>query len=217
MLSSWLSGVLVLVGAQMPVIAEAGFHVVVPDRARLRPNRTGPEPIEAYGILNLTADIVGLVQAARPRERHYHRPRLGRTRSPGTAQAVAGRTYFAVGLMSVPMPRSWDDPRPTDVMRAFPATDSFTSFISRTGRAGELEASGRSPHDQINALRVSADLPQEKRWRFIFGTDEGMLNNEVPAVLPAWITSAISIDSATEFTRTGFRGGLNWYRNLNRA
>jgi len=34
--------------------------------------------------------------------------------------------------------------------------------------------------------------------------------------LPSWITS-IDIDFYTkEFARTGFRGGLNWYRNIDR-
>jgi len=37
-----------------------------------------------------------------------------------------------------------------------------------------------------------------------------------PATLPAWISEA-DIDFYTkEFTRTGFRGGLNWYRNIDR-
>ena len=37
-----------------------------------------------------------------------------------------------------------------------------------------------------------------------------------PAALPAWIGEA-DIDFYTkEFTRTGFRGGLNWYRNIDR-
>jgi pimeloyl-ACP methyl ester carboxylesterase len=37
-----------------------------------------------------------------------------------------------------------------------------------------------------------------------------------PASLPAWLTEA-DIDFYTaEFTRTGFRGGLNWYRNIDR-
>jgi hypothetical protein len=34
--------------------------------------------------------------------------------------------------------------------------------------------------------------------------------------LPAWLSEA-DVDFYThEFTRTGFRGGLNWYRNIDR-
>jgi hypothetical protein len=34
--------------------------------------------------------------------------------------------------------------------------------------------------------------------------------------LPAWLTEADVDVYTSEFTRTGFRGGLNWYRNIYR-
>jgi len=37
-----------------------------------------------------------------------------------------------------------------------------------------------------------------------------------PAVLPPWLTEADIEFFAGEFSRTGFRGGLNWYRNIDR-
>jgi epoxide hydrolase A/B len=38
----------------------------------------------------------------------------------------------------------------------------------------------------------------------------------LPTTLPGWLTPA-DVDFYTgEFTRTGFRGGLNWYRNIDR-
>jgi pimeloyl-ACP methyl ester carboxylesterase len=37
-----------------------------------------------------------------------------------------------------------------------------------------------------------------------------------PASLPSWLTEADLDFYAGEFTRTGFRGGLNWYRNIDR-
>jgi pimeloyl-ACP methyl ester carboxylesterase len=37
-----------------------------------------------------------------------------------------------------------------------------------------------------------------------------------PSVLPAWLTDADIDFYAREFARTGFRGGLNWYRNIDR-
>jgi len=37
-----------------------------------------------------------------------------------------------------------------------------------------------------------------------------------PSTLPKWITEADIDFYAGEFARTGFRGGLNWYRNIDR-
>ncbi len=39
---------------------------------------------------------------------------------------------------------------------------------------------------------------------------------KMPATLPAWVTEADIDFHAAEFKRTGFRGGLNWYRNIDR-
>ena len=36
------------------------------------------------------------------------------------------------------------------------------------------------------------------------------------APLPSWLSQADLDFYAAEFTRTGFRGGLNWYRNIDR-
>jgi pimeloyl-ACP methyl ester carboxylesterase len=37
-----------------------------------------------------------------------------------------------------------------------------------------------------------------------------------PATLPAWVSEADVDFYAGEFARAGFRGGLNWYRNIDR-
>jgi len=37
-----------------------------------------------------------------------------------------------------------------------------------------------------------------------------------PDTLPPWLTAADIEFYAAEFARTGFRGGLNWYRNIDR-
>ena len=38
-----------------------------------------------------------------------------------------------------------------------------------------------------------------------------------PAVLPTWLTDADLEFYVTQFRRSGFRGGLNWYRNIDRS
>ena len=47
--------------------------------------------------------------------------------------------------------------------------------------------------------------------------DVGFLTQrEPPAAPPPWLTDADIDHYAGEFARTGFRGGLNWYRNVDR-
>jgi pimeloyl-ACP methyl ester carboxylesterase len=63
----------------------------------------------------------------------------------------------------------------------------------------------------------SGDAPPDKRWRFLFDKSETFLDTgTVPETLPAWLTEA-DLDLYTEeFKRTGFRGRLYWYRNIDR-
>ena len=38
-----------------------------------------------------------------------------------------------------------------------------------------------------------------------------------PVSLPSWVTESDIDIYAAEFTRTGFRGGINFYRNVDRS
>lgn len=62
--------------------------------------------------------------------------------------------------------------------------------------------SGYSPHDHPGLI-----LQPGKGW----------LDNTIePDRLPFWLTDADLDHMTAEFVRTGFRGGLNWYRNIDR-
>ena len=43
-----------------------------------------------------------------------------------------------------------------------------------------------------------------------------LAGREPPATLPSWLSEADIDFYAGEFKRSGFRGGLNWYRNIDR-
>ena len=62
---------------------------------------------------------------------------------------------------------------------------------------------------------ASGDAPPSKRWRPVITSGSSFLDMTAePEQLPPWLTDG-DIDFYTdEFTRTGFRGGLNWYRAI---
>ncbi len=202
---------------QLGALAEAGYHVVAPDQ-RGYGQTDRPEPITAYDIFQLISDIVGLVHAL------------------GAEQAViAGHDwgapvawfgallrpdlFHAVGLFSVPyLMRSWTDPRPTDAMRLLAGDQEFYQlYFQEPGKAeADLEADVRKSVRML-LYAASGDAPPEQRWRFLFGKSESFRHTGVdPGTLPAWLSER-DIDYYTqEFERTGFRGGLNWYRNIDR-
>jgi pimeloyl-ACP methyl ester carboxylesterase len=200
---------------QLPALATAGFHAVAPDqRGYGRTDR--PEPIEAYDLFQLTGDIVGLVQALGEEQAVI----VGHDWGAPVAWfcgLLRPDVFRAVGLLSVPYhPR--DNVRPTDRMRALAGDNQFYQlYFQEPGRAeAELEADTRR-FVRMFLYSTSGDPPPEKRWHFLFGKDETLLSTgSEPDTLPAWLTEQDVEAFTAEFTRTGFRGGLNWYRNLDR-
>jgi pimeloyl-ACP methyl ester carboxylesterase len=64
---------------------------------------------------------------------------------------------------------------------------------------------------------ASGDPPAEKRWRFLFNKSERFIDSGfLPDSLPAWLTDQDLDIFTQEFERSGFRGGINWYRNIDR-
>jgi pimeloyl-ACP methyl ester carboxylesterase len=63
---------------------------------------------------------------------------------------------------------------------------------------------------------ISGDAPAETK-RLTLQPGKGWLANTLdPEHLPAWLTDADLDHMAAEYSRSGFRGGLNWYRNIDR-
>jgi pimeloyl-ACP methyl ester carboxylesterase len=202
---------------QLPALAEAGYHAVAPDQ-RGYGQTDRPEAIEAYNILQLTGDVVGLVHALNEEQAVIVGHDWG---APVAWHCALLRPdiFHAVALLSVPyLRRSWADIRPTDAMKLMAGEKQFYQlYFQEPGKAeGELEADIRKTM-RIFLCSASGDAPPEKRWRFLFDKSEKLLDSvTLPETLPAWLTEQ-DIDFFTrEFERTGFRGGLNWYRNMDR-
>jgi pimeloyl-ACP methyl ester carboxylesterase len=64
----------------------------------------------------------------------------------------------------------------------------------------------------------SGDAPRGEGWRPFAPKRSTFLEGLIdPPTLPSWLTETDLDFYVAEFERTGFRGGLNWYRNLDRT
>jgi len=202
---------------QLAALADAGFHAVAPDQ-RGYGQTDRPEPIEAYHILELAADMAGLVHAMGEEQAVIVGHDWG---SPVAWHCGLLRPdlFHAVGLLSVPyLPRPWEDTRPTEAMRALVGEKEFYMlYFQEPGKAeAELETDVR-PAMRMLLYSGSGDCPPKGRWRAIFERTETLLDTCVmPDELPAWLGEQDIDFFAGEFERTGFRGALNWYRNIDR-
>ena len=174
---------------QIPALADAGFHVVAPDQ-RGYGQTDQPEPIEAYNILQLTADMVGLIHALREEGAII----IGHDWGAPVAWHCAllrPDLFRAIVLLSVPyFSRSWESGRPTEAMKRMAGEQEFYMlYFQEPGKAeAELEADV-SKTMRISLYSSSGDPPPEKRWRYLFGKSEKFLDTgSLPKTLPAWLT-----------------------------
>jgi len=200
---------------QLPALAEAGYHTVAPDQ-RGYGQTDRPAPIDAYNIFQLTGDIVGLVHALGEEQAVIVGHDWG---APVAWHCALLRPdmFRAIALLSVPyVPRSWKNVRPTEAMKRMAGDKQFYQlYFQEPGKAeAELEADVRQTM-RMFLYSASGDPPPEKRWRVLFSKSETLLDTgSQPDILPAWLTEHDINYFTREFERTGFRGGLNWYRNI---
>jgi pimeloyl-ACP methyl ester carboxylesterase len=205
---------------QLRALAEAGFHAVAPDmRGYGQTDR--PEQIDQYTLLHLVGDMVGLVDALGTETAVIAGHDWGAPVAWHSALLRPDRFRAVVGL-SVPFtPRGRS--RPTTVMPQNEEAQFYQLYFQSPGVAeAELERDVRLTMRSV-LYWGSGDAPRRENGRDA-GGDVGMVPrrggfvsrraNSVP--LPTWLTEADVDFYAGEFARTGFRGGLNWYRNIDR-
>jgi pimeloyl-ACP methyl ester carboxylesterase len=206
---------------QLTALAGAGFHAVAPDmRGYGQTDR--PDEIDKYTLLHLVGDMVGLLDALGAESAVIAGHDWG---APVAWHAALLRPdrFRAIIALSVPF-RPRGPVRPTTVM---PQTDDalfYQLYFQDPGVAeAELEkdvrtsirrllysASGDPPRGGATIANRDAVGMVQRRGGFLSGMSD-------PTSLPPWLSEA-DIDFYTgEFTRTGFRGGLNWYRNIDRS
>ena len=205
---------------QLHALARAGFQAVAPDMRGYGQTQR-PEEIDQYTLLHLVGDVVGLLDALGAETAVIVGHDWGAPVAWHAALLRPDRFRAVVGL-SVPfVPRR--PVRPTSMMPQTEDALFYQLYFQSPGIAeAELErdvrlsirsllysASGDAPRREDGARNGSEVGLVPRRGGFL----SRLMN---PESLPDWLTEADVDFYVSEFTRTGFRGGLNWYRNIDR-
>jgi len=209
---------------QIIALAQAGYHVVAPDQ-RGYGQTDKPEGIDQYTMFHLVGDLVGLLDALNEPSAVIAGHDWG---APVAWHAALLRPdrFRAVMALSVPfMPRGKN--RPTANM---PQTDTARFYQLYFQQPGEAEAEfERDPRRTIRQLLYwgSGDAPRKAPSTMspasgrgpvgMVPNGGGFLNpTDAPDQLPGWLLESDLDYFADQFRGSGFRGGLNWYRNIDR-
>ena len=200
---------------QIPALAAAGYRVLAPDQ-RGYGGSSRPPAVESYDIAALTGDLVGLLDAVGAQRGAVIGHDWGAVVAWSTPLLHPGRVAAVAGLSVPPVPRPLTPP--TEAFRRIFGTNFFYILHFQQPGVADAEMAGdperalrrmlggmRTPQDEATALRMLAAGP------------EGFIDRlPEPQRLPDWLSAAELEHYVAEFTRTGFTGALNWYRNFER-
>ena len=208
---------------QIDALAAAGFHAVAPDM-RGYGKSDQPEAIDQYTIFHLVGDIVGLLDALETPRAVVVGHDWGAAIAWQTARLRPDR-FRAVVSLSVPYrPRS--PAHPTSLMPQTGDAQFYQLYFQapgvaeaefekdprRTLRANLFGASGEG----VTAIRAMNAASGKTPGVGMVPRGGGMLPSGVQVPLPSWLSEADLEVYAGEFARSGFRGPLNYYRNIDR-
>ena len=203
---------------QLRALSDAGYHVVAPDQ-RGYGSTDAPPNIDDYTIFHLVGDIVGLVDA------------LGETQavvvghdwgSPVAWNCAMLRpdVFRAVASLSVPIGPRGSTP-PLVAIKELMGDRFFYQLYFQTPGVAEHELQNDIPKTMRKMLfGASGSVNRSNMFeRGDVPPDSAFMLERMPDPgdeLPEWLTKEDVDYYVSQFEKAGFRGGLNWYRNIDR-
>jgi len=203
---------------QLGDLAKAGFHAVAPD-LRGYGRSEAPQEVEKYTVLDDVGDVVGLVDALGVKQAVVAGHDIGATIAWQAALLRPDRLKGVIALSPPFRPRAFGGTvPPTSVMprnenavfyQLFLQTPEAEAALSRdmrrTFRSQFYSLSGDRPPSANGGIAQAGMVPRKGA---VFAN---------PASLPAWISEADIDVYVAEFSRSGWRGPLSWWRNIDRG
>ncbi len=201
---------------QIPAVAGAGFHAIAPDQ-RGYGHTDRPAEIEDYDIHHLTGDLVGMLDALKIDKAVFVGHDWGGFVVWQMPLLHPSRVAGVIGVNTPFLPRAPMDP--ITLMRMAYGEEMYIVFFQKPGVADALL--GRDPAKTLRLFYRKSGMTleefdkrpaEEKNFALAraFDVDESLWPGKVlltPEELDVYRNA---------FARTGFTGGINWYRNFTR-
>ena len=204
---------------QLPALAAAGFHAIAPDQ-RGYGLTDRPKEVEAYSIMDLCQDLTGLLDAKGIDKAVFCGHDWGGFVVWMMPILHPDRVAGVIGL-NTPLMQPLPVP-PVQMLRALLGEDNYMVAFQEPGVAdGILAADVRKTcrlfmrrgglFDAEEFGKLPPNAP-ERKFQLL-----KLIQGPLDAVGGEVFLSDEELDFFVEtFERTGFTGGINWYRNLDR-
>ncbi|WP_321916201.1 MULTISPECIES: alpha/beta hydrolase [unclassified Paraburkholderia] len=200
--------------AQMAAVADAGYRAAAPDMRGYGGTDAPADPAQ-YTMLHHAGDMVELVRVLGADTAVIVGHDWGAPAAWNSA-LLRPDVFRAVVGLSVP----YVPPAKIDLLTALERQGVTTFYMQYFQREGVAEEELQADVE-ATLRRVTFSMSGDGPGRMVAGIlapGAGLLDNTVdPDVLPDWLLQDDLDYVVGEFRRTGFRGGLNWYRAIRRS
>lgn len=200
---------------QIPVLAAAGYRVVALD-LRGFGETDAPSEVEAYNVLRVVGDLVGLVRSLGETEAVLIGHDLG-SRVAYAASELRPDLFRALVMVNTPGAPRGAQP-PSDGWKAIRAKTGKRFYHDYFQKPGEADPAMNA--DIARTLRstfysVAGSAAPQHRWHILVGPGETFMDTVFePPALPAYLSRQALDVYVAAYSRHGFTPPLNYYRNL---
>jgi pimeloyl-ACP methyl ester carboxylesterase len=193
---------------QVPALVAAGYHVIVPNQ-RGYGNSSCPAEVTDYDIEHLTGDLVALLDHYGYRDASFVGHDWGAMVVWGLALLHPGRVKTLINL-SLPYQARGDVPW-IEVLEQFLGSDYYFVHFNRQPGVADAILDANAGRFLSNLYRKNVPLQ---------APEPGMVMINLARAEAALGEPVMSEDElavfVSAFEKSGFTGGINWYRNLDR-
>ncbi|WP_299479795.1 alpha/beta hydrolase [uncultured Roseibium sp.] len=193
---------------QMPALAEAGYHVIVPNQ-RGYGKSSQPGKVTDYDIGYLTGDLVALLDHFGYEDAVFAGHDWGAMVVWGLALLHPNRVRKVINL-SLPYQERGERPW-VELMEAFLGGDNY--FVHFNRKPGVADAVFQENTDRFLRNLYRKNEPPAAPEAGMVLID--LARAERPRGEPVMSEAELSV-FVSAFERSGFTGSINWYRNLDR-
>jgi pimeloyl-ACP methyl ester carboxylesterase len=193
---------------QMEAVAAAGYRAIAPDM-RGYGGSSAPADPHAYTTLHTTGDLVGLLDALGLATATIVGHDFGAAAAWGAAMMRPDRFTGVFGVSVAFAPRG--DQHFLQALDAAGKRDSFYMFDEMKADAAARWSDAAVTFPAF-LYWSSGSPPPTERWDPFDTARER--TRPAPVAVPDWADPADVAAQVADFRRTGFQGGLNYYRSL---